>query len=49
MAKLISKEPKPAPTDPTPLVTVVIPAYNVERYLREAIESAFGRPGKASR
>jgi len=35
--------PMPAPIEATPLVSVVIPAYNAERYLRETIESALGQ------
>jgi glycosyltransferase involved in cell wall biosynthesis len=33
----------PALPEPTPLVTVVIPAYNAERYLRETIDSVLGQ------
>jgi glycosyltransferase involved in cell wall biosynthesis len=43
MAEITSDSPMPAPIEPTPLVTVVIPAYNAERYLREAIDSALGQ------
>ncbi|MGD0809098.1 MAG: glycosyltransferase family 2 protein [Acidimicrobiales bacterium] len=43
MSEITSHVPMPTSSEPAPLVTVVIPAYNAERYLGEAVRSVLGQ------